>query len=153
MINDKECMKNRAVKDCSECCRYNDCLHNVHTLFANDNGCIELGYDIVIANVNFFKTSWKRGYKSTIAYLTKYFKSQTPAIITGEQVNGVFVLEGLIKTCQEEYGSLDHCHEELEKRVKKKIADLERKRSETLSRKRKFELTNKINEVKGELNF
>lgn len=153
MINDKECMHKRAVKSCEECCRYYDCKNNTKTLFSNDKGCIELGYDIVASNAQLFKKAWRRGYICTIDFLTTYFKGQTPSIITGEKCDGMYVLESLRRVCLEEYGTLEHCHAKLEQRVKAKIKELEELRSKETSRKRKFEITNQINEVKGELNF
>ena len=153
MINDKKCMTRRAVKSCEECCRYQDCKERKHSLFSYDKGCIELGYDIVIANTQQFKGAWKRGYKNTIQFLRNYFRGSIPAIITAEKVNGVYVLESLEQVCLEEYGTLESCHAKLEKKIKDKIKELEEQRKSATSRKKKFELQNKINEVKGELNF
>lgn len=153
MINDRKCMQRRCIRECKNCCRFNDCKNGVKTLFENVRGCEALGYDIIIAHVENFKKAWRCGHKSAIEFYISYFNSETPSIITGAKVNGVFVLEGLIKSCTEDYGSLESCYTKLEKKVKAKIAELEEKRKNAKSRQQKFELTNKINEVKGELNY
>ena len=121
MINDKKCMTRRAVKSCEECCRYQDCKERKHSLFSYDKGCIELGYDIVIANTQKFKNAWKRGYVNCVQFLRNYFMGQTPAVLTAEQVNGVYVLERLERVCLEEYGTLESCHAKLEKKINEKI--------------------------------
>lgn len=153
MINKKDCLKTRKVSRCEDCCRYYDCKHHTHTLFSNFSACLRIGYEILEHICIDFKRSWKKGYANRVESISNYLRSEMPTILTAEKTNGIYLLESLQRVCTDEYGTLESCHEKMIKKVKGKLKELEERRRATTSRKEKFELTNKINEAKGEINF
>ena len=153
MIIDKKCISKRKVKQCEDCCRFLDCKTNQPHFFSNVKGCIELGYDIITCVSYYYKWAWKRGYTKVIESLTLWLQSPQPMTLTAELCNGIFVLESLERVCTEKYGTLESRHERLLRKISKSISELEIERKKTKSRKEKFDLTNKINELKGEENF
>ena len=153
MIIDDKCLAQRKVDKCEKCCRFNDCTNKVHTLFSNDSACLKLGYEILEMICYEFKKAWKKGYVKMVESISNFLRSEKPCVLTAEQSDGIYLLESLERVCTEEYGTLDYCHEKMVKKVKNRLKDLEAKRNASTKRKEKFELTNKINETKGEMNF
>lgn len=153
MIINKDCLKIRKVDSCEKCCRFNDCKSNKHTLSLNFDGCLRLGY-VILENICIeYRKSWKKGYTKRVESISNYLRGTMPTILTAEQTDGTYLLESLQQVCTDEYGTLESCHEKMVRKVNSKLKELEAKRTATTSRKKKFELTNKINEAKGEINF
>ena len=153
MILDKDCLKKRKVENCEDCCRYKDCSCHIHTLFTNDSACLRLGYEILENICVDFKTSWKKGYAKRVESISNFLRSEKPCVLTAEKSDGIYLLESLERVCTEKYGTLESCHHKMIKKVKGRLKELEERRKRTKTREEKFDLTNKINEAKGEINF
>lgn len=152
MSLDPSCAKNRKVETCSKCVRYQECLKSVR-VFANEIGVEKLGMAILLSLAEDYVDCWRKGYMNYIHSYEQILNSQYPTIMSNGKFDGIPIMEGLRARCEREFGSLEETNRKMKLLVNKKISVLVEKRKQETSKAKKFDLTNKINKLKGELNY
>lgn len=148
----KACATNRKIHSCEDCIRKEECACGCKN-YKSEKGTLKLGMAVLYSMAHDYIECWQKGYINHVKAYEVIFKGTYCTILSAGNYDGLPILEGLTKQCELNYGSLMANNRKMKKEVNEKIEKLIEKRKRETNKVKKFDLTNKINELKGELNY
>ena len=153
MIIDRACMCNRKLKDCEQCCRFNDCKDGKETSITNMGDALKLGMAIVGDVVTEYEKAYRKGHKNKLVHYTNWFKTQQTNILTAENYDGQAILDNLQFMCERNYGKFDDIYKASQERYAERIKTLNVELKKASTNRERKELKKKIRKLQGEKNL